>query len=162
MQLPRPVTAFLVAAAVAGAGAWLAARQRETAAPNPKPSEAPAIALDAATQRTAEPAAASNAAADKMRELATLSETFRNTTFLIAIRDSGFVCHDLIDVYGGVDTSRTWTATCRDMLAYTVRVTDDGALTVEPMLQQLDSVTPRGVRPPQTLDPRPLVPLERR
>ena len=34
-----------------------------------------------------------------------MSETFRNTTFLIAIRDSGFVCNELLGVYGGVNDS---------------------------------------------------------
>src|SRR5688572_19923969 len=47
----------------------------------------------------------------KVRELEELSETFRNTTFLIAIRDSGFVCIELLRVYGGLDESGKWTAT---------------------------------------------------
>ena len=44
-------------------------------------------------------------AAAKIRELEAMSETFRNTTFLIAIRDSGFVCNELLRVYGGLYTS---------------------------------------------------------
>ena len=71
-----------------------------------------------------------------------MSETFRNTTFLIAIRDSGFVCNELLRVYGGVNDSTTWTATCSEMLAYTVSVASTGALHVEPMLQHLDQVGP--------------------
>jgi len=44
-------------------------------------------------------------AAGKIRELEAMSETFRNTTFLIAIRDAGFVCNELLRVYGGMDES---------------------------------------------------------
>jgi hypothetical protein len=91
------------------------------------------------------PAELVGAAAVKLRELQALSETFRNTTFLIAIRDAGYVCHELIGIYGGIDNSATWTATCRDMLAYTVRVADSGVLAVEPMLQYWDGVGPAPV-----------------
>ena len=102
-------------------------------------------------------------AAAKLRELNEMSETFRNTTFLIAIRDSGFVCNELLGVYGGVNDSTTWTTTCSQMLAYTVSVASSGALHVEPMLQHLDqmgpAVTPREpggdpVLPPQRLPPQ--------
>ena len=57
-----------------------------------------------------------------------MSETYRNTTFLIAIRDAGFVCRELLGVYGGVNDSTTWTATCSQMLAYTVSVANSGVL----------------------------------
>ena len=69
-----------------------------------------------------------------------MSETFRNTTFLIAIRDSGFVCNELLRVYGGIDTSAKWMATCSEMHAYTVSVASTGTLQVEPMLQYFDGV----------------------
>lgn len=75
-----------------------------------------------------------------LRELNAMSETFRNTTFLIEIRSQGFVCEELLSVYGGANDSTTWTATCSAMLAYTVGVTSSGALHVEPLLQYLDGV----------------------
>jgi hypothetical protein len=104
-------------------------------------------------------------AAAKVRELEAMSETFRNTTFLIAIRDSGYVCNDLLRVYGGLNDSAAWTATCSEMLAYTVRVASAGALRVEPMLEHVDGVpwpvtrgddSPMPALPPRTLpvDPR--------
>ena len=110
--------------------------------------------------------------AAKLRELNALSETYRNTTFLIAIRDSGFVCPELLSVYGGVNDSTTWTVNCSQMLAYTVRVTSSGALRIEPMLQHVDSIArqPRQdfgdepvppVQPPQELRPQQLTPLPR-
>jgi hypothetical protein len=67
-----------------------------------------------------------------------MSETFRNTTFLIAIRDSGFVCNELLRVYGGIDASAKWMATCSEMHAYTVGVASTGTLHVEPALQYSD------------------------
>jgi hypothetical protein len=103
-------------------------------------ADEPAVAeLDA----DAAPASADSLADAKIRELEAMSETFRNTTFLIAIRDAGFVCHELLRVYGGVDDSAQWMATCSEMLAYTVAVARDGTLRVEPFLQYFDGVAPR-------------------
>jgi hypothetical protein len=134
----------LITAAIAAAALWLARAGREPAhdaapiASQARPSGATATAVGVARPPPVAPPAAA-----KLRELQALSETFRNTTFLIAIRDAGFVCTELLGAYGGVDSSHTWTATCADMLAYTVSVTEGGALAVEPMLQYLDGTRPR-------------------
>lgn len=84
-------------------------------------------------------------AAATVRELEAMSETFRNTTFVIAIRDAGYVCIELLRVYGGLDGSAKWLVSCSDMLAYTIGVAGNGTLHVEPTLQYMDGVT-RGVR----------------
>jgi hypothetical protein len=94
----------------------------------------------------------------QQRELEAMSETFRNTTFLIAIRDAGFACNELLRVYGGLDDSAKWTATCSEMLSYTVGVATNGTLHVEPMLQYFDGL---GRQPIQqfndpALPPQPL------
>ena len=81
-------------------------------------------------------------AAVKIRELEAMSETFRNTTFVIAIRDAGYVCNELLRVYGGIDDSGKWTATCSETLAYTLGVMANGDLRVEPMMQYCDSPAP--------------------
>ena len=81
-------------------------------------------------------------AAAKQREIEAMSETFRNTTFLIAIRDAGFVCDQLLRVVGGFDDSPKWLASCSEMLAYTVGVENDGTLHIAPMLQYLDGIAP--------------------
>ena len=102
-------------------------------------------------------------AAVKIRELEAMSETFRNTTFVIAIRDAGYVCNELLRVYGGIDDSGKWTATCSEMLAYTVAVTANGALRVDPMLQYFDGTGPAvlpqepgpGRQPQLLLPPQP-------
>jgi hypothetical protein len=116
------------------------------------PSQAAAPAPGAADEPGAAPAEAP--AAVKIRELEAMSETFRNTTLLIAIRDAGFVCNELLRVYGGVDDSAKWMATCSEMLAYTVVVASDGTLHAEPFQQYFDGVGPRAIE--QRFDaPRP-------
>ena len=92
-------------------------------------------------------------AAVKIRELEAMSETFRNTTFVIAIRDAGYVCNELLRVYGGIDDSGKWTATCSEMLAYTVGVMANGDLHVEPMMQYFDSPTPFPIQNDNTVPP---------
>jgi hypothetical protein len=88
----------------------------------------------------AEPAASQTEAlaTAKQRELEAMSETFRNTTFLIAIRNAGFACNELMRVIGGFDGSSKWLSTCSEMLSYTIAVANDGTLRVAPMLQYMD------------------------
>ena len=74
-----------------------------------------------------------------------------------------FICNELRGVYGGVNDSTTWTASCSEMLSYTVRVASAGSLRVEPMVQHFDGVSPQTipgedplrVLPPQRLPPQP-------
>jgi hypothetical protein len=91
---------------------------------------------------TAAPAARDTPAAARVRELNAMSESFRNTTFLIAIRDAGFFCNELLRVYGGLDDAPKWVASCSEMFSYTVGVASDGSLRVEPMMQYFDGLTP--------------------
>jgi hypothetical protein len=163
--MPIPlVKGSLVTAAVAAAAFWLA-RGGQEPQPTATPNRADGPATGDATRAAAvepRPVPAEGAAAEKLRELQASSETFRNTTFLIAIRDAGFVCAELLGVYGGVNNSQTWTATCADMLAYTVSVTDDGSIGVDPMLLHLDSTPPRPpVEGGRNAPPR-VIPLEPR
>jgi hypothetical protein len=79
--------------------------------------------------------------AAKVRELEAMSESYRNTTFVIAIRDAGYTCNELLRVYGGFEGSGKWTATCSQMLAYTVGVAGNGALRIEPINVYWDGVT---------------------
>ena len=94
-------------------------------------------------------------AAVKIRELEAMSETFRNTTFVIAIRDAGYVCNELLRVYGGIDDSGKWTATCSEMLAYTLGVMSNGDLHVEPMMQYFDAPGPAPIRNDQPVPSLP-------
>jgi hypothetical protein len=148
MQQQRIVSAIAAGALIVAAG--LVLRLARGPADEPPPVAQPGDNLrptptDVEIARAeAEPGAPTPdaLAAAKVRELEAMSETFRNTTFLIAIRDSGFICYELLRVYGGINDSATWTATCSEMLAYTVRVGGGGQLHVEPTLEILDSVVP--------------------
>ena len=101
-------------------------------------------------------------ASAKQREIEAMSETFRNTTFLIAIRDSGFVCNELLRAVGGLDGSTKWVATCSGMLAYTVGVAGNGTLRVEPMMQYFDGTSPVLIEPDgELVVPRQPIPQPR-
>jgi hypothetical protein len=161
MQSHTMPRALAVAAVIAAAGLVLLLLRSpgddtriDVAEPNVPPSQAAAPAPAAADQPRAPPAEAPAAA--KIRELEAMSETFRNTTFLIAIRDAGFVCNELLRVYGGVDDSAKWMATCSEMLAYTVGVASDGTLHAEPFQQYFDGVGPRAIEQRFDAPPQPL------
>jgi hypothetical protein len=146
MQSQTLAGAIAAGAALAAAALVLVART-----PSGTPPAAPAAAgaeppRAAPAAREAPRDAASPApepAAAKVRELEAMAESFRSSTFLIAIRDAGFVCNELLRVSGGFDDAAKWVATCSEMLAYTIEVTDDGALRVEPLQQYFDGVAPR-------------------
>jgi len=129
---------------VAGALVLLTRTPHDDASPVARAEEPLAIAISDTPAPTADPPAMAHdaPAAVKVRELEAMSETFRNTTFVIAIRDAGYVCNELLRVYGGIDDSGKWTATCSEMLAYTLGVMANGDLHVEPMMQYFDSPTP--------------------
>ena len=167
MRATMSTAVIATAAVVVVGGLVLLARAPSADSPLVAPSNEPlTIAVsDPPTPRDNVPALAHDApAAVKIRELEAMSETFRNTTFVIAIRDAGYVCNELLRVYGGVDDSGKWTATCSEMLAYTVGVTGNGALSVEPLMQYFDGVGP-GVSIDQTnivpAQPPPRLPPQR-
>ena len=140
----NPRSSLPVLAAVAALGVialvWVSLRSGESPVgvmPN-APVTAPAEAVGPPNAASpAEPPAMS-----KLREIRAMSETYRNTTFVIAIRDSGYTCHELLNVHGGVDDAMAWTAACSDMLAYTVRIATSGSRAVEPLATSFDGVGP--------------------
>jgi hypothetical protein len=107
--------------------------------PLPSPLTSPTT-IETAAHATEAPTgvASETPVAAKVRELNAMSETYRNTTLLIAIRDSGFVCHELLRVYGALDDAPKWLASCSEMLSYTISVASNGTLRVEPMMQYFD------------------------
>jgi hypothetical protein len=141
------------AALAAGAGWWLRA---PTAVVTTVPEPPRVLAR-------AEPAPApplpESPASRKVDELRTMSESVRNSTFVIAIRAAGFMCEDVVNVYASAEVP-SWRARCPDNRAYYVRVADAGDLVVEPTLDYFDSVAPRpleGRGPPESA-PVPLTP----
>jgi hypothetical protein len=141
---------------VAGGLVLLARAPSDVPLPVVQPADRDAAKSDAPVVLAVAPAPSDDAPiVAKIRELEAMSETFRNTTFVIAIRDAGYTCNELLRVYGGIDDSGKWTATCSEMLAYTVGVTGNGALHVEPMMQYFDGLTPA-----VELDKRNIVPAQ--
>jgi len=174
MQAQWVARAIAAAAVIAAAGLVLLTRApsdeprvaiSDTSAPQPTQT----VALSPTVVAEHLPAPDDTRAAEKIRELEMMSETFRNTTFLIAIRDSGFVCNELLRVYGGIDASAKWMATCSEMHAYTVSVASTGTLQVAPILQYFDGLAPRIIQqdlepssvPEPRLDQRRLPPQQR-
>ena len=120
------------------------------AARSPQPlQDAAETTTDQAVESDSTPPAlvAHNPERAKLDELRAMSETFRNTTLLIAIREAGYLCSEVVSVYGGIGDSTTWTVSCREVLAYAVGVNHEGALRVEPTLQYLDGLLDGVSRP---------------
>jgi len=155
MQAQWVARAIAAGAVIAAAGLVLLTRapddEPRVAVSDTSPPPAQTEPLSPTAHAEPQPAPDDTRAADKARELEAMSETFRNTTFLIAIRDSGFVCNELLRVYGGIDASAKWMATCSEMHAYTVSVASTGTLQVAPMLQYFDGLAPQIIR--QDLEP---------
>ena len=92
-------------------------------------------------EQTAEPVVQDSAqTAVESADLQAMSETFRNTTFLLAIRDAGFLCEDVVGSYSG--GGNVWTASCRDMRGYTITAGAAAALVVEPVVHYFDALAP--------------------
>ena len=140
----REIALGIAAAVIVAGGLVLLTRSPSDEVPLVTPSSEPlTIAVgDEPAPRAAASAPVQNAeaAAAKIRELEAMSETYRNTTFVIAIRDAGYTCDELLRVYGGFEESGKWTATCSQMLAYSLGVAGNGALRVEPMNVYWDGV----------------------
>ncbi|HEU4616411.1 MAG TPA: hypothetical protein VFV10_00125 [Gammaproteobacteria bacterium] len=81
----------------------------------------------------ASPAAQSSASVEAAETLASMSETARNTTLLIAVREAGFTCTDLVSVSEGAGESGGWRVSCSDARAYLLGVDDSRHLRVEPL-----------------------------
>lgn len=154
--MKRIAAALGAAAAVAAAVAWWLRSPEESAPPPPEPPRILAHATAEPTRKLPEAPAAR-----KLAELRAMSESVRNSTFVIAIRGAGFVCEDVIGVDQAERDAPAWRAHCPGLLAYLLSVRDDGALGVEPTLDHWDGVAPvipvrpaPQINPPDLLAPR--------
>jgi len=122
-----------------------------------------ALEKSSALGDTAEPVSGGSAHVDTVAaELREMSQTYRHSTFLIAIRGSGFYCDDVVAAHESVNG--VWLATCVDKLGYTLSVRDVDQFDVRPVAHYFDSLAPAEV--PRNLQPRfdrelPADPLER-
>ncbi|HSC15843.1 MAG TPA: hypothetical protein VLI71_12035 [Gammaproteobacteria bacterium] len=157
MQAHWIASAIAVGAVIVAGGLVLLARAPGDEPPLVAPSSEPlTIAIsDSPRPSAVAPAPPNDAlAAAKVRELDAMSETYRNTTFVIAIRDAGYTCNQLLRVYG-IDDSGKWTVTCTELLGYTIGVNVNGALRVEPMMPYFDGVAPRIIQNDTTVPAPP-------
>ena len=156
----RPWRWLGIAAVVLFGGGLTSVWLHYPVAPPSEPPQGDSVAGQAVVSgSTPSEAVAHNPERAKLEELRAMSETFRNTTFLIAIRDAGYLCSEVVSVYGGIGDSTTWTAACRELLAYTVRVNQIGSLLVEPTVHHLDAPGPYPVRrdfEPRDSGPQPV------
>lgn len=134
----RPVAALLLgvlaAAAVfwrfgLGSGAPPRHAVSERAAPAPRRTGSPGAA---APRIARAPAGTGNAALAKQREIDAMSPSFRETSFLIAIRQAGYECDDVIGADPAGNLHAAWRVTCREAAAYLVSIDIAGGLEVEP------------------------------
>jgi hypothetical protein len=140
--------ALLVACCAVAAFAWLLWRTSDRgAAPATPPGR---VAVEdrrlAVVEEPPPPQHPASARARAVEELRAMSETFRNTTLLIAIRDGGFVCEDVIDAIQTAVDAAAWLARCRDLHAYQVGVDERGALYAEPVVEYFDQLAPQPVQ----------------
>ncbi|HET8696164.1 MAG TPA: hypothetical protein VFO94_01685 [Gammaproteobacteria bacterium] len=67
-----------------------------------------------------------------------MSPTFRNATFLIAIRRSGYYCDDVVSAVESADGA--WLATCDTKGGYTIGVRGVDQFEVHPTVHYFDGV----------------------
>jgi hypothetical protein len=130
-----------------------AARQ-DAAAAQPRSPETPnAERTVQAGTRSAAPKA------DRSANLEEMSQTFRNTSLLIAIRDAGFVCDEVLAAdQTGADL---WTARCRDLGGYAIDASKPGELVVRPVVSYFDGLVPAPRDLSRSRDPLQIPPQPR-
>jgi hypothetical protein len=100
--------------------------------------ESPATPAPLIVAETASPADNSASPGEPaITELRAVSQTFRNTTFLGAIRNAGFHCDDVVSAYESA--VGVWLASCADKRGYTVSVLEIGGFDVRPVPHYFDS-----------------------
>jgi hypothetical protein len=90
-----------------------------------------------------------------MIELRDASQTFRNSTLLIAIRRAGLYCADVVAAYESADG--VWLASCSDVISYIVTLRGAEQFDVH-AIGYVDSVAPVPGQSPQrpSIEPEPL------
>lgn len=73
-------------------------------------------------------------------EIRNASLTFRNSTFLVAIRRAGFYCDDVVAAHESADG--VWVASCADRSGYTLSVRDVNEFDVLPIRHYYDGLVP--------------------
>jgi hypothetical protein len=94
-------------------------------------------------------------------ELRDASESFRNSTLLITIRENDFECDEVTGAAQGSEPLGGWRVTCRGALVYLVAVGASGQLVVEPIPMRDGLALPLESFPQQQLPNQRLLPPNR-
>jgi hypothetical protein len=112
------------------------------------------VTAEAPSADAKKPLVAPNRDGARLREM---SQSFRNSTFLIAIRAAGFYCEDVAAAHETGDG--IWIARCTDVREYKVSARQSAELSVEPIYfdapiqnERLQLQLERDL-PPQPLEP---------
>lgn len=100
-------------------------------ATSPAPDDAASISVAVGAGSADPPRGETDVAASRRRELLSMSETFRNTSLVIAIRDAGLRCERIVDVAQGGDGVAAWRVSCNDARVYWTGVGNDGGIVVD-------------------------------
>ncbi len=76
-------------------------------------------------------------AGDWPRDVREMSQSFRHTSFLIAIRRAGFFCDDVVAAHESA--AGVWLASCRDLGGYKISVDGIDTFHVEPIAHNVDA-----------------------
>jgi hypothetical protein len=141
-----------------------ASLSERSASPDARPGDSPR------GTPTSAPSAPSRSERDLawQTELRDASESFRNSTLLIAIRENDFACDEVTSAEQGSEPLGGWRVTCRGALVYLVAVGASGQLVVEPIPMGDGLIVFPGLRqnpsesfPPEPLRNQPLIPPDR-
>ena len=75
---------------------------------------------------------------DRRPNVREVSQSFRHTSFLVAIRRAGFYCDDVIAAHETVEG--VWLASCRDRGGFKIAVDGIDGFDVEPIPHNVDAV----------------------
>ncbi len=128
------------------ASAYLVSRRGCVPPDRPEPSDSPAVLFPSAVEQTAPPPNGATAQLERAaREVRAMSQTFRNNTFLIAIRRAGYYCDDVASATESAEGA--WVASCVNKGGYTLSVRAIDQFGVRPIGHYLDGVTPVPISP---------------
>jgi hypothetical protein len=75
-------------------------------------------------------------------KLEAASESFRNTSFLLAIHEAGFVCEVVSQAQRVTEAGDSWRVECPRSIAFAVAVDDEGTLRITPIPDAFDAIVP--------------------
>ena len=137
----RTLIAGVLGAALVLSAALLVRREPVSGPDHAEPGDSPLVQNPSQSAETAPVLDGSDAGMERaVREVRAMSPTFRNSTFLIAIRRAGYYCEDVMAASESADGG--WVASCADKGGYTLSVRSSDEFDVRPIGHYLDGIAP--------------------